>query len=183
MKCPFCNANLGQLFRHMKEASGLPKPGDQHGSLCTECGEPLFVTATGFRKPLPEEYGDIANHPAWQMGRLAYLEAEEQRKDPPMHGNWVRFRDDALESFLIDVVGGSSASKSVLAKFVKGIELIFNCGQISAISTAQADLNRSDSGQHLAAIFSVHRAELGALFDKLGYQVTSETPTKKGKHS
>lgn len=158
MNCPFCQAKLGKLFRLIRQEMS---EGATNGTLCTECGEPLFLTAGGFRKPTPEEYVDIATDDAWQTARLAWLEVHQTNGKEAMRANWANFNDKALQD-IIKQLGPPPSSN-----FLQALELIFQCGAKAALHTVSCDLDRCDSRTHLDAILRIHHAELDMIFEKL----------------
>lgn len=175
MKCPFCYGDVGQLFRELRKDGGA----EGGGTLCTDCGEPLFITTTGFRKPTPDEYVEIGDNAVWKGARLAWLEVQAEQEKPSMLVNWLEFVEGPMAHF----VGVMPEPDTRSGRILKLAEMMFHCGAVSALHTFRADLQRCESALHLDAACQVHHAELIALFKHLGIDTEAIRWKRKGKRN
>ncbi len=164
--CPFCGEDISELHQALTENADHSA---MIGSVCTECGEPLFWTATGFRKPSDSEYEHVVGADKWQLARLMFLELK-RIKQP---GN-ERYRiENAVADFTRLYIARfvDDAPPEVAKRYSEEMVTAFLCGAHCLATITCADFQEVDSAIEFDARRQVRHAEIQSLLGNLGVNI------------
>ena len=96
--CPFCHEDQSQIHADtLRTGVNFIK---MAACLCTECGEPVIILPTGFRKPTDDEYVTLHSDDRLKLARGAWLDLKKTGR-PPISELWHRYKQAKLQDMTL----------------------------------------------------------------------------------